>query len=89
MKKDELKKGRILSISGRVEKVVKREGQCKLVVIDEGSGFRIFADCMNDVENVKTRKVRKGSKVALQGIVDTFGTSAVCLSDCKLTVKGI
>ena len=75
----------VLEVSGTVQKVVKRNGQCKLV-IEPGDvpGFVVFADCLSDAETVIKRKIRKGSSVRVKGKFQTFGASAVCLSDCRL-----
>jgi hypothetical protein len=77
-----------VEVSGTVLKRVKRDGQCKLV-IEPGDvpGFVVFADCLKDAEKVRARKIRKGSPVAVRGKFQTFGASAVCLSDCRLLGK--
>jgi primosomal replication protein N len=77
--------GAAVDVSGTVQKRVKRDGQCKLVVEpDNESGFVVFADCQSDAETVIKRKIRKGSSVRVKGKLQTFGASAVCLSDCRL-----
>jgi hypothetical protein len=77
--------GAAVDISGKVQKLVKREGQCKLV-IEPGDvpGFIVFADCRTDEKSVISRKIRKGSSVRVKGKLLTFGASAVCLSGCRL-----
>ncbi len=77
--------GAVVEVSGKVQKCVKREGQCKLV-IEPGDvpGFIVFADCRTDEKAVISRKIRKGSSVRVKGKLLTFGASAVCLSDCRL-----
>jgi ribosome-associated protein YbcJ (S4-like RNA binding protein) len=77
--------GAAVDISGTVLKRVKRGGQCKLV-IEPGDvpGFVVFADCASDAETVRNSKIRKGSLVRVRGKFQTFGASAVCLSDCRL-----
>ncbi len=77
--------GAVVDVSGKVQKVVKREGQCKLV-IEPGDvpGFVVFADCLSDAETVRNSKIRKGSLVSVRGKFQAFGASAVCLSDCRL-----
>ncbi len=79
--------GAAVEVSGKVEKRVKRDGQCKLVIQPGASvpGFVVFADCILDAAKVTARKIRKGSSVAVRGKFQTFGSSAVCLSDCRLT----
>jgi hypothetical protein len=74
-----------VEVSGTVQKRVKRDGQCRLV-IEPGDvpGFVVFADCWSDAEKVRARKIRKGSSVAVRGKLQSFGASAVCLSDCRL-----
>ncbi len=74
-----------VDVSGTVQKRVKREGQCKLV-IEPGDvpGFVVFADCLSDAETVIKRKIRRGSPVRVKGKLQSFGASAVCLSDCRL-----
>jgi hypothetical protein len=78
--------GVAVEVSGKVQKRVKRDGQCKLVIEPGASvpGFVVFADCRTDAAKVTARKIRKGSFVAVRGKFMTFGTSAVCLSDCRL-----
>ncbi len=74
-----------MDVSGKVQKRVKRDGQGKLV-IEPGDvpGFVVFADCISDAETVRNSKIRKGSSVRVKGKFQTFGASAVCLSDCRL-----
>jgi hypothetical protein len=77
--------GAAVDVSGKVQKRVKREGQCKLVIQpDDESGFVVFADCWSDAETVRNSKIRKGSAVRIKGKLQSFGASAVCLSDCRL-----
>ncbi len=80
--------GAAVDVSGKVQKRVKRDGQCKLV-IEPGDvpGFVVFADCRSDAETVTNSKIRKGSSVSVRGKFQTFGASAVCLSDCRLIGK--
>jgi hypothetical protein len=78
--------GAVVEVSGKVQKRVKRDGQCKLV-IEPGAdvpGFVVFADCISDAAKVTARKIRKGSFVSVRGKFQTFGAAAVCLSDCRL-----
>ncbi len=77
--------GAAVDISGTVQKRVRREGECKLV-IEPGDvpGFVVFADCRADAETVQARKIRKGSFVSVRGKFSTFGAVAVCLVDCQL-----
>ncbi len=77
--------GSFLDVSGKVQKVVKRDGQCKLVIeSDNAPGFVIFADCTSDAETVRNSKIRKGSLCSVRGRLHSFGGRAVCLSDCRL-----
>ncbi len=80
--------GSRLDVSGTVQKVVKRDGQCKLV-IEPGDvpGFVVFADCLSDAETVRNSKIRKGSSVQVKGKLQTFGARAACLTDCRLQGK--
>ena len=77
--------GAVLDVSGKVQKVVERGGQFKLV-IEPGDvpGFVVFADCLSDAETVRNAKVRKGSSVAISGNLQSFGWSANCLTNCRL-----
>jgi hypothetical protein len=77
--------GAAVEVSGKVQKRVKIDEQCKLV-IEPGDvpGFVVFADCLPDAEKVRARKIRKGSLVRVKGKFQTFGALAVCLSDCRL-----
>jgi hypothetical protein len=78
--------GAVVEVSGKVQKRVKRDGQCKLVIEPGASvpGFVVFADCLKDAETVTNSKIRKGVSVRVKGKFQTFGASAVCLSDCRL-----
>jgi hypothetical protein len=78
--------GAAVEVSGKVQKCAKREGLFRLV-IEPGDvlGFVVFADCLSDVETVIKCKIRKGSLVRVKGKLKSFGASAVCLSDCRLT----
>jgi hypothetical protein len=77
--------GSFLDVGGKVQKVVKREGQCKLVIESNTvPGFVIFADCTSDAETVRNSKIRKGSLASVRGRLRSFGGRAVCLSDCRL-----
>jgi hypothetical protein len=81
--------GAVVEVSGTVQKRVRREGECKLVIEPGASvpGFVVFADCQPDAETVRARKIRKGSVVSVRGKFQTFGAAAVCLSDCRLIGK--
>ncbi len=78
--------GAAVDVSGTVQKCVKRVGKCKLVIEPGASvpGFIVFADCRIVEKAVISRKIRKGSFVSIRGKFETFGASAVCLSDCRL-----
>ncbi len=82
--------GAAVNVSGRVRKIVRRDERCGLVIEpgdrNEPGGLIIFADCKKDAKTVKARKIRKGSLVLIRGKFSTFGTSAVCLSDCRLRI---
>ena len=71
--------------TGTVLKVVRRTDALRLVV--EENGFRAYANFKDDV--FKANKIRKGSHVKLCGIVTSLGTSAVCLSGCKIVEKAV
>jgi ribosome-associated protein YbcJ (S4-like RNA binding protein) len=77
--------GAAVEVSGKVLKVAKREGEIKLV-IEPGDvpGFVVFADFSEKSETIKKAKIRKGSSVSVRGKFQTFGASAVCLSNCRL-----
>ena len=79
-----LAKGLFLLVSGTVQKLIKRDGQCKLVIQSLNLGKIIFADCYQSRDLIAARKIRKGSEVNLKGKVSSFGSEAVCLSDCSL-----
>jgi hypothetical protein len=81
--------GAAVEVSGTVLKRVRREGECKLVIEPGASvpGFVVFADCEADAEKLRKAKIRKGSLVRVKGKFQTFGASAVCLSDCRLQGK--
>ncbi len=77
--------GAVLDIAGKVQKVVKRDGQCKLIIEPgDAPGFVVFADCTSDADTVRNSKIRKGSSVTVRGKFQSYGAAAVCLSDCRL-----
>ncbi len=76
--------GATVGASGVVLKRVKRNEQCKLVIAPDNVQLTVFADCKSDEQRVISRKIRKNSKVSIIGKLQTFGASAVCLSDCRL-----
>lgn len=79
--------GAVLIVSGRVEKVVKRDGQCKLVIESgEVSGFFIFADCPGELENLTKLHIRRNSRVTVRGSLVSFGNRAINLSACRCSV---
>jgi hypothetical protein len=85
MKKITFTLGSVLEVGGKVQKVVKRDGLCKLVIeSDNAPGFVIFADCPGEADKIKAQKIRKGSTAAVRGRLFSFGGRAVCLSDCVL-----
>ncbi len=76
--------GAIVDVSGRVRKLVRRDG-CKLIIEpDDPTDLIVFGDCQGDAEIVRNSEIRKGSLVAVRGKFQSFGASAVCLSDCYL-----
>ncbi len=79
--------GSMLDVSGKVQKVVKRGGEFRLVIESNVPGFTVFADCLGDAETVISRKIRKGSRVSIRGKLQSFGARAVCLFDCRITGK--
>jgi hypothetical protein len=77
--------GAVLDVAGKVQKVVRRDGQCKLIIEPCNTpGFVVFADCTSDAEKVRESKIRKGSLVSVRGKFQSYGSRAVCLSDCRL-----
>ncbi len=61
--------GAVVEVSGTVQKRVRREGECKLVIEPGASvpGFVVFADCLSDAENLTKLHIRKGSSVRVKG----------------------
>jgi hypothetical protein len=82
--------GAAVEVSGTVLKRVKRDELFRLV-IEPGDvpGFIVFADCQPDAGEVEARKIRKGSLVSVRGKFQSFGSAAVCLSDCRLDKVGL
>jgi hypothetical protein len=81
--------GAVLDVAGKVQKVVRRDGQCKLVIEpDNAPGFVVFADCTSGAEKVRESKIRKGTSVAVRGRFASYGSKAVCLIDCRLMPDG-
>ena len=76
--------GAIVDVSGRVRKLVRRDG-CKLIIEpDDPTDLIVFADCQGDAEIVRNSEIRKGSLVAVR---ESFNHSArrrfVCpIADC-------
>jgi aspartyl/asparaginyl-tRNA synthetase len=76
--------GASMTITGRVEKRVKRNELCKLLINPDNATMQVIADCKVDEQIVISRKIRKGSTVTLHGRLLSFGANAVCLSDARL-----
>jgi hypothetical protein len=76
--------GATVGVSGVVLKRVKRNDQCKLVIAPDNVQLTVFADCQADEQTVITRKIRKRSNVSITGKLQSFGSQAVCLADCRL-----
>jgi hypothetical protein len=82
--------GAVLDIAGTVQKVVKRDGQCKLVIEPVNApGFVVFADCPGELENFGKLSIRKGSFVSVRGRFASYGVRAVCLTDCRLIINSV
>ncbi len=80
--------GAAVEVSGTVLKRVKRDELFRLVIQPgDVPGFVVFADCQPDAETVQARKIRKGSVVSVRGKFQSFGSAAVCLSDCRIVEK--
>ncbi len=80
--------GATVDVFGKVEKVAKRGERVRLVIQPgDVPGFVVFADCPGELETVRNSKIRKGSLVGIRGKFKSFGSSAVCLSDCRLLGK--
>jgi hypothetical protein len=81
--------GAVVEVSGTIQKRVKRNELFRLVIEPGASvpGFVVFADCEADAETVRNSKIRKGSGVSVRGELRSFGSAAVCLSDCRLIGK--
>ena len=76
--------GAVLDVAGKVQKVVRRDGQCKLVIEPSNApSFVIFANCTSDADTVRNSKIRKGSLVAIRGKLQSYGARGICLSDCR------
>jgi hypothetical protein len=76
-----------VDVSGIVQKVVKRNDQCKLLILPDDAQLTIFADCSGDAETVIGRRIRKKSKVSINGKLQSFGNQSVCLGDCRLVMS--
>jgi hypothetical protein len=76
--------GATVGVSGVVLKRVRRNGECKLVIAPGNVQLTVFADCQADEQTVITRKIRKRSRVSVRGKLQSFGSQAVCLADCRL-----
>jgi len=79
--------GARLSVTGRIEKTVKRDG-LKLVInpvdLPEDGLLTVFADFpqKSEREKLKRGKYRKGKEITVSGNFQTFGLQAVNLTDC-------
>jgi hypothetical protein len=76
--------GATMAITGRVEKRVKRNELCKLLINPDNATMQVIADCKADEKNVIGRKIRKNSNVSITGKLLSFGNQSVCLADCRL-----
>lgn len=84
------RQGARISISGTVEKVIKRHGGLKLYLkpdgLPEGRNFMIYADFTDEreQERVITAKVKKHSQIAFTGDFNTVGFMAITLNYCRI-----
>ena len=82
--------GAKVRLSGTVRKVVRRSEALRLVVdLSAGSGgfSVVFANFNADV--FKANKIRKAKVVTIEGKVVSYGSSAVCLSGCKIIAEAV
>ena len=79
--------GARLTIAGKIEKVIKRDG-LKVLLIPEGLAdgctFSLFAkfDRQAERDRFKSLKLRKGKFITLAGELRSFGYQAANLTDC-------
>jgi RecG-like helicase len=76
--------GASVDVCGIVLKVIKRNDQCKLTITPNDTRLTIFADFSEQSDSIKEAKIRKKSKVSINGKLRSFGYQFVCLSDCVL-----
>lgn len=77
-------------LSGTVRKVVRRSEALRLVIdLPAGSGgfSVVFANFNADV--FKANEIRKGKSITVEGKVISYGSSAVCLSGCKIIAEAV
>ena len=77
-------------LSGTVRKVVRRSEALRLVIdLSTGPGrfSVVFANFNADV--FKANKIRKAKVVTIEGKVVSYGSSAVCLSGCKIIAEAV
>ena len=76
--------------TGTVLKVVRRSEALRLVLdlsVGPGGFEKVFANFSADV--FKANKVRKGKVITIAGQLLCYGSSAVCLSGCKIIAEGV
>ena len=76
--------------TGTVLKVVRRSEALRLVIdLSAGPGrfSVVFANFVKDV--FKANKMRKDKPVTVEGKVISYGSSAVCLSGCKIIAEEV
>jgi predicted ATP-grasp superfamily ATP-dependent carboligase len=73
-----------VDVCGKIEKRVRRDEQCKLVIKPDNATMQVFADFKADEQTIIKRGLRKGSNVSLHGKLLSFGYQSVCLTDCYL-----
>jgi hypothetical protein len=73
--------GANVEVCGRVLKVVRREVRYKLIIETvEDTDLTIFAN----FSRAQKKNLRKNAAVLVRGKFQSFGLSAVCLSECEL-----
>ena len=82
--------GANLTITGKVEKVAKRDGLRLCVKVDGMGGERsliVFADFNDETQQqrIKDKKIRKGSAIELTGKFCTFGETTVTVDNSCMT----
>lgn len=74
--------GARITVSGKIEKIIKRGGQIKLLIQAEMKVICDFSEKADFLLHIK-----KGQTVSVSGNFQSFGFESICLDKCQVGIK--